>query len=196
MKPKIILFAICMVALAGFFLPWVTVQFSLLNMGRTANFSLATLFESDDPVFGDDGFARSGVFDIIDVDFFELIDDVMGVIIRSAVLYVAAFVLLIVVAVFSLLGKFKTVSLGLHVLAMLSFLFASYSVSTVPDILLPRIRGMLGFFSIFINPRDILTISFGAGFWVTVVAMGVLLLARPVIAFLTREAAPAPAAAR
>jgi len=173
-----------MVALAGFFMPAVTVRLAFLGTERSANFSLATPFENNDSPFGGEagGFAQSDLLDLVDIDIFDMRDDIGGRMARAAGSYLATFLLLIAVLIFVLIGKLNKTSLLLHVLCIGLFIYSGRAMLSVPEILFERIENMLGFFAMFINIRGMLQISLGMGYWVTLVALVVLLATRIVLA--------------
>jgi len=192
MRQRVILVVICIVALAGFFLPAATVRLSFLGVERTANFSLATPFENNDSPFGgrDGGFHQSDLLDLVDLDIFDMRDDIGGRMIRAVASYLAAFVLALAVAILLLLGKCKKASLLLHLLAIGLLIYAGRTITTVPDMLFERIEDLLGFFAMFLNIRGMLQVNLSMGYWVSLVGLAILLVARVVIAGLTRNLDP------
>ena len=158
----------CILAIIGFFIPTITLQLSFLGINRTINMSLATLFESESP-FGEGGFAASDLADLFgEIDF---MDEIRGVIIRSAIAYSIVLILIVIVLITTLIGKLKRVNMVILTLSILLFIYAGRSILTVPDILFDGLDALLGFLALFISFRDMLTLSLGNGYWITLATM-------------------------
>lgn len=164
-------------------MPAVTVRLAFLGTERSANFSLATPFENNDSPFGDEGggFAQSDLLDLVDIDIFDMQDDIGGRMARAAGSYMATFLLLIAALIFVLIGKLNKTSILLHMLSLGLFIYSGRAILSVPEIIFERIENLLGFFAMFINIRELLQISLGMGYWVTLVALVVVLATRVVL---------------
>jgi len=173
-------------------MPAVTVRLAFLGAERSANFSLATPFENNDSPFGGDGgsFAQSDLLDLVDIDIFDMRDDIGGMMARAAGLYLTTFLLLIAVLIFVLIDKLKKLSFLLHLLSIGLFIYSGRTMLSVPEIIFERIENLLGFFAMFINIRGMLQMSLGAGYWVTLVCITCAFLVR--IVFLVHPATKAP----
>jgi len=162
---KIIFVTLCVVALIGFFLPAIYVELSFLGNTRTSSFSLATVFEDSESWFGGMDFAQSDLADrFVDDDIMANVDNRITV---SVALYFITLVLTLCVLTLSLLGRLPKVTTVLLACATTLYIVAARTILTIPAILLEGIQNALGFFALFINISEMIAITLGIGYWLT-----------------------------
>jgi len=161
--------------LFSYFRPAVHMHFSVLMIERTSSFSFATFFErnNESPLN----------LDLAGTDFSTLFEDSdltsVGVRVGVSVFaYFAALVLVLVVFGLTAAKRFGRGRMVLVLFAMVLHLLAGWLMKTVPplvnEILDATINNVLGFFALFIDTADIITLTLGWGYWMTAVVMGLL----------------------
>jgi len=179
---KIILIAACMVALAGFFFPAISLNVNFFGMGTSTTFSLATFFNPPDNPFGTmdlPGLRQDGLRDLIDLSGDNNPFADVGVRLVTAVAaYFGTFILLVVVLIFALAGKLKKPSIVLLGLSLALFAYAGYAISTIPALMQVAFENFLGFFARLLDLSNIISINLGVGFWITLAAIACTLIMR------------------
>lgn len=175
---KLCIVFLCIVALAGYFLPAMHINFSILTIERSASLSLRTAFDNAASPLGD--------FDLAGTDFSSLFDDsgimeaVRNRVVISVVSYFGALICLLAVLIFAVLGRFKVARVALLVAALALHIMAGRVVLTVPELanaaLVTAVENLLGFFAMFINVSDAIGVALGGGYWVTLVVLAGLVL--------------------
>ena len=181
---KIIIVTLCVIALIGFFIPAIYVELSFLGNTRTSGFSLATVFEDNESQFGGMDFAQSDLADrFVDDD---IMADVTSRITLSVALYFITLALTLCVLVLSLLGRMPKVTAVLLACAVTLYIVAGRTILTVPAILLEGIQNALGFFALFINISEMIAITLGTGYWLTLIVLAIATLTKIIGIFLTK----------
>jgi len=172
-KMRWVILALCAVAVFGFFQPAVNVHLSFFGITRTFDFSLATIFE-DSP---------ADTLNLNDSDLSDLLDetDILADIVRrvalSVISYVLAFVLLVIMTVFAVLNKFAFAKTVINAVALILLIVAGRAMLTVPGMVADALSDFLGFFARLINVYEILSMTLGWGYWVSLCAcIAVILL--------------------
>jgi hypothetical protein len=89
-----------------------------------------------------------------------------------------AMLLLIVLLVFTLLGRLKKTRVTLSAVSLVSLIYAGYTISTITEPLHEALINTLGFLVLFMDISNMITINLGIGYWLTLTAAGLLLLAK------------------
>ena len=187
MRKRLIFVAICIVTLAGFFLPVVNLQLAFLGTGRSIGFGLTTPFQrsGSSGLGGEGGVGASDMFNMIDINMFSMSDSIGRRIISGSAFYFTTFLLFFAVTIFTALGKFKKATIILHLLSIGLLVASGLIFMSIPNVLFERIRSALGFMAVLINVRNMLNISLGTGYWLSMAGLVVLLLVK--IAFAAAE---------
>ena len=161
----------------AYFQPAVHLTFSILIIERTTTFSLSTLFERNESPFN---------LDLTETDFSNLFteSDVMAKVgfrvVFSVFAYLAVFLLTIFVFIFCALARLPRFHLLLISSAVLLYAAAGLVLRSVPplanQILSDAISRLLGFFAAFINTSQVISLSYGWGYKVTLTALIFLLI--------------------
>ena len=180
MIKRLILVAICIVALAGFFLPAVNLQLSFLGMGRSTGFSLRTPFERSDTagLGGAGGFGASDLTNMVNIDMRSMSDSVGRRIIIGVISYMAAFFVLAAVFVLTALGKLRKATAVLHLMSIGLLAIFGWVMISIPNEIAARIRDSLGIMAVLINAHNLVSMSLGTGYWVTMFSLVILLLVK------------------
>jgi len=96
--------------------------------------------------------------------------------VSCVVAYFGAIILLLVVLVLTFIAKLKKARIILLVLAIMLFIYAGYGISTITVPLQEGFSNLLGFFALFIDFMQIVTITLRYGYWLALIAMGCLLV--------------------
>jgi len=177
---KIILVALCLVALIAFLIPAISLETSFMGMSTNTTFGIATIFDSQDNPFA--GMDMPGIQQRDMRDFLDLFGDdnpfadVGTRLVISVGAYFITAVLLVVFLICTLLGKLTRVSTVLLVIGFALFVYAGYMISTVPEHMQAAFANLLGFLAMFIDISNIINISLGIGYWLTLVMMGCMVL--------------------
>jgi|GEM_PF-2759300 len=163
---------LCLAAFAGFFMPAIHVTMSFFGFSRTTSFSVATVFEDSGSQMGDVNIVDSEVFNMLTDN--DLVRDVVPRIVISVVLYVLGLVMLLLTLLFSLLNKFIIIKTFASAMALIFIVIAGVIIRTVPALIYDSITNMLGFFALFINIQEMISIAFGAGYWIIVIALFII----------------------
>jgi len=173
-----IMLFLCVVVLFGFFQPAVRLNFSIMNIERGANLSIATFFESGD------GFIN---FDLSDTDFASLFEDSdvmadVGVrVIFSVVAYFMALLGTLAMLFFIFFGRFR---LGVRVILIVSLVLiisAGWVASTIAPLVNQILNNtiqrsvVLRFIALFIDTSQIIGLQLQRGYWWIVLALGAIL---------------------
>jgi len=173
---KVSLILLCAAALLGYFKPVINIQISVLGISRESNISLTTVLRrSDSPL----GYLEMGQSDLSGLfGDNDMMADIRGRIMVSAISFVMAFALLLIVIVFTVLGKFSFASIIMLSIAIILNIVAGYTFLTLPGILESSLSNLLGFLAIFLNVPEMIQISLGAGYWITMISVAGLLVMR------------------
>jgi hypothetical protein len=171
--------ALCVIALIGFLLPAINISIDFFGISRTVTLSMASFFDRPDNPFGDldiSNLSQINIFDMSD-DMFE---EVSAKIVTAVGAYFITSILLIVLLICMIAGKLKKAGIILSAASLVLFIYAGYTITTVVESLLARlqssIEAALGFFAMVIDISYILTLSLGNGFWLTLTAIGGIVL--------------------
>ena len=188
---KLILVAMCSVALLAFFLPAVNVEVSFLGLSTSTSFGMASLVNRPDNPFGAidmPNLSQHNLRDLIDLSGDDNpFADVGTRLITSVAAYFITAVLLITVLICTIAGKLKKVCIALLALALALFLYARYMISTIPALMQSAFEGFLGFFAMFLNLSNIISISLGSGFWLTLIMIVCMLITKTIILISTTK---------
>jgi len=168
-----------MIILTAYFLPAVHLTFTIFTIERGTSFSLATFFDSDEGSFN---------LDLSGTDFSTFISDsdvVSDIGLRVGFGVGAYFTALLMVAAVFVLVLFNRLERGCILLVALSLgLYAAagrviLSVEALANRTLNEaVERLLGFFARFIPISDMIGIRLGWGYWLTLAAMGALLVSQ------------------
>jgi hypothetical protein len=176
---KCLLAGLCVIALVGFFLPAIQVEMSFLGSARTSNFSLATVFEDSDSPFEGMDFAQSDLADRFGDN--DMMADVGSRVALSVAFYLITFVLVLCVLAFTGLGRLPRLTAAVIVCGAVLFFVAGRVILTVPGILLEGLENRMGFLALFIDFSEMLTISLGAGYRLTMIVLGGVALVKGLV---------------
>jgi len=169
---KIIMLSLCILCIAGFFMPAATVRLSFLGFSQETSFSLATFFENNYSDSDRLDFNQSDLGNIAEGN--EMLQSVIARIIFSAAAYTLSLILLLAALVLIAIGKAQQIRLAALIISLASFVSAGIVISTVQDVLIDTVTDMLGFLALLLNLEGMLNISLGAGYFVTLFALIVL----------------------
>ena len=175
---RIICIALCVAALAGFFLPAVNIDINFLGWSANVSLSASSVFHKPDSLGGSD-LPRADLIGLFGENIFtEIFSDAETAVITSAAAYFAVFLLLIINLVFMLSGRFKKITNIILVSSFALFVYAGAAVTSAAEALLAGVESALGFLALFLNLHDMLTISLGIGYRLTTAALGCVLAVR------------------
>ena len=179
-KHRIICVILCIAAIITLFLPIVRVEVSFFGRSTSTTFSMSSFFNRPDNPFS--------TFDLPNTqqntirDLFDLSGEdnpfanVSRRLVSCVVAYFGAIILLLVVLVLTFIAKLKKARIILLVLAIMLFIYAGYGISTITVPLQEGFSNLLGFFALFIDFMQIVTITLRYGYWLALIAMGCLLV--------------------
>jgi len=170
---------LCLAALAGYFFPAVRIEFSILGFSQTVTFNVTSFFNRPDNPFGGlDGAGLSGISlpDALGEAFAGIVFNAAA----ATAAYLASMVVLTVLLVCLLAGKAKRARTAMPAAAVGLLAFAGYTAATLTESLVNAVQsaleGTLGFFALFIDFTDMITLTLGGGYWLTLAASGGVLL--------------------
>jgi len=179
---KLILIILCVIALAGFFLPAMRLNVSFFGLGTSTTFSLATFFNPPDNPFGAmdlPGLQQRDLRDLIDLSGDDNpFADVGARLVASIGAYFVTFILLVIALVFALMDKLRRASIALLSIAFVLFAYAGYAITTIPALMQEAFENFLGFFARLLDLSNIISITLGIGFWITLAAIACALVMR------------------
>ena len=179
--------ALCIVALAGFFLPVINVHLSFLEEEHTSGISLITALDRSESLL--DRLDLSGQFDMDETEFLQTLDeihfvDIMEDAVRavtfSASSYIVVLILLFAVFVLAFMGKFALLKIVMLAISLVLLIIAGAVIVTVPelavDILHDIMEETVEIFAAFMDISEIIQVKIGVGYWITLCPIAVMLL--------------------
>jgi hypothetical protein len=159
-------------------LPAININIEFLGNSRDMSLSVKTLFENSNSRFGGSDFSQADMFNLSGSNMFEnLISDVRGKLITSVGAYFVTLLLLIISLVFIIIGKFKIAVMSITAIGIALLAYAGNTILSVTEIIISSLEGSLGILALFINLSNMLQITLGGGYWLTIITLGGLLLA-------------------
>jgi hypothetical protein len=175
MKTRIILTAVCLIALTGYFLPAISVEVSFMGRSTSNTFSLTSFFNRPDNQLSGLDLPQTDLFGSDETSLFA---GAGARLMTSIASYLAALVLLIALTVCTALGKLRKTSIALSAVSIGLLAYAGHAISTVTGPIIEALSETLGFLAIFIDLSNLITISPGAGYWLTLTALGAVFILR------------------
>ena len=176
---RVICIVLCVIALIGFWLPAINVDVHFWGSSRNITFSMASFFDEPDNPFGDLDTSESTQMDLLDM-LSDVFDGISTKITISVIAYLITLLLLIVLLFFIIAGKMKKTMRALSIVSLVLLGYAGFTMSSVREPLITGIQSTLenelGFWAIFIDISNILTLSFGHGYWLSLAAIGAMAL--------------------
>ena len=193
---KLICVLLCAAALIGFMFPALNINIDFFGNSRSVSLGMKSLIDKPGDLLGGlepdmpSRFAGLDFSDLFDLsDLFDFSGEAFAGIRAKAIISVGAYFLTVFLIILSLVliisGKSKKTGAVLStvfiisVISVILFIYAGYTVLTIPEPLIEIIgsalESSLGFFAMFINFSDllsnILTLRLGFGYWLTLAAL-------------------------
>lgn len=176
----ILLPVLCFIGLLGYILPFISVNINILKYSYSKDVNLFNLFsffnrsgQAGDKQFGGLGSSLADVLGLRDND---MLTGIAVKFILSVGSYVATLLLLIIVFVCLLTGALKKASTIMLAVSFVLYIYSGYTISKLPAELFDNIESKLGFLGSLLHLSDMVKISLGTGYWVTVIAIGCTLV--------------------
>jgi hypothetical protein len=169
MKQRVILTVICLIALTGFFLPAVNVEISFMGRTTSSSFSAASFFNRPDNRLSGLGLPQTELFDLDDASLFA---NAGTRLIVSAASYLTALGLLTAVTVCAALGVLMKTGIVLSAVSTGLMVYAGYTIMTVAEPIIEALNETFGFLSRIMDFSNLITITPGAGYLLTLSALG------------------------
>jgi len=115
--------------------------------------------------------------------FSEMFAEVSGKVFSAVGAFLLTILLLVITLVFTILDKLKKPVNVMLVAAIGLFIYAGVTIMSVKDTLLAGLQGSLGFIGMLFNVSDMIKISLGGGYWLTMIFAWCLLLTNAVYYF-------------
>jgi len=173
-KEKIIITILCVIALMGFLFPAINIDVNFLITSRNVSFSMRTIFNRPDNPFGGADMSRLSEINILDVSG-GIFDEVRTKLVTAISAYLITLIALIALLICTLVDKLKKTSAVISTVSFALFIYAGYAISTVTEPLIGAIENTLGLVTLFIDISSLISLSLGNGFWLTLIAIGVIL---------------------
>jgi hypothetical protein len=179
---KIILIVLCLIGIIGFLLPAINLNIEFFGNSITTSLSLGTLFENTESRFGGSDLFQADMFDFSGENIFSnIFTDVRGKVIRSVGSYFVTLIILIVTFIFVVINKFKKTSIVMLAVSLILFVYAGRTILSVVEILLLEIQSMLGFIAVLIDISEMITVTLGNGYWLTIVTIISLIITQIIL---------------
>jgi succinate-acetate transporter protein len=163
--------------LIGFVLPAINLNIDFLGNSHSMNFSVSTLFSRPESRFGGSELSQADLFNLSDNNMFQdMFAEISPKLITSVGAYFVTLILLIVITVFTFINKFTKSTNIMITLSFVLFAYAGYTILSLMETLYNGLESSLGFLALFLNISDLLKINLGHGYWITLVAIGSILL--------------------
>ena len=176
-REKIICTMLCVIALIGFILPAVNINIDFLGNTRSMSLSARSLFDRPDTPLDDLESSRFSQLDLSDMSS-GIVAEIRTEVIASVGAYFIALVLLILLLVLAIIGKFKKTSILISAVSVTLLIYAGYTILTITEPLIDGIETIienaLGFLAFLIDVSSILSLSLGNGYWLTIIMLGCL----------------------
>jgi hypothetical protein len=174
---KTILTVLCLIGIIGFLFPAFNLNLEIFNNSTTISLSLGTLFENTESRFGGSDFLQADMFnfsgDNILSDVFANFGEKL---IRSVGSYFVTLIILIITLIFAIINKFKKTSIVMLAISLIMFVYAGSTILSVVETLVVEIQSMLGFIAMLIDISEIITVTLGNGYWLTIATITSLLI--------------------
>ena len=176
---QIIITALCLITLIGFFLPAINISIDFMGRETSISLSMRSLFERSESRFGGADLSQADLFNLGgDNMFSDIIADVSGIIVRSVGAYIITLILLIVILVLTLFNKIPKITMGMSAVSLGLFIYAGNTVLTAKEALVVGLESSLGFLAMFLNISEMIFITLGNGYRMTLIMLVCLLLAK------------------
>jgi hypothetical protein len=188
MKQRIIyaiLLALCLTALAGYLMPLMSINIDVFDrVSQSMDISIGNILsirsDADSPFGGID--SSESVFSGM-LGGGEGMSEITGKLMISIGLYLVAFILLLVVLVFSEINKLKKTSIAILALSLSFYVYIGFTVSNLAADIIGMLEQRLGFFAMLFNLSEMITVSLGNGYWITLAAICCMVLVKLVQIF-------------
>ena len=167
----------------GYYLPAVNVHLSFLGITQTYDFSLPSLFE-EEGAFGRLNLNESDLSEILSES--EVVQDISQRIIISVVFYFLSLVFF-VASIILIIKKRVVFAIAANIDALICYSISAYAILSVPEKVALALDDFLGIFARFINTNEVLQIELASGFWITLSAMGLMLIVQLLNFFIRRN---------
>lgn len=166
--------ALCIVALAGFWLPAIRVELSFLGISRSTNLSIATFFESTDSPMETLNLGQTDISDILGEN--DMLQDAGARIALAVISYLLSLLATLALLIFTFLNKFVIIRIVLAAMAAVLLAVAARAILSVPDIIAETLTNILGFFAMFLNLSEMIQITLGSGLWTPAITLVIIFL--------------------
>ena len=180
MKAKIFRFALvalCLIALLGYMMPMMSMEINVFDRaGQSVDISLRNLRtlgnDSDSPLGGVDSpdSVLSGFLGD-DEDMPEVANNMRN----TMVLYIVTLVLLVALLVLFAINKLKKTSIALLTVSLAFYIYIGNTVSGLAVDIISSLEQRLGFFAFLFNLSEMINVSLGIGYWLTIITIGCML---------------------
>ncbi len=171
------LIILCFSALIGYLLPLVNIEVNLLGFfSESINFNIFTflsIFNASDSMFSGGPLSEANMLELVDGN--GALSNIGSGLAISAGLYLAVFILLIIVLVCLFTKKFKKTTTVMLAISFIFYIYIGYTVSSLPAELSNSLNNSNPFLSL-LNVSDMLNITLRSGYWITIGAIGAMLL--------------------
>jgi len=181
MKEKVfrcVLLALCLIALIGYFMPMMSMEINVFDrVGQSVDISLRNIRtlggDSDSPL------GRVDSPDSVLSGFIggnEDMPEVATSLRNAMVLYLLTLILLVILGVLIAINKLKKTSIVLLVISLAFYTYIGNTVSGLGIDIISSLEQRLGFFAFLFNLSEMINVTLGSGYWLTIITIGCMLL--------------------